>query len=398
MAITRLSTVNELKQIFIELFVNKTSKATKISNQSTVNAIAFGIAKTAQKALKDIAITESRQFPDSAFGISLNAVAENYGIASRFGASESSTYLRIVADEGTVYTVGTHVFSGSGISFDLEENLTIGSVGFGYAKVRSQTTGTRSNVPALSINSVSPVPSGHKFTVNEYGALYGRDVESDRLFRLRIKNGGNLAARGTLEYINQTFIRINPNVLQVRYQGINDSGQPTIAVVTQNGINLTDSELDELKSRSEEFLSLTDLNPLTGVPNIEIKNIEYETIDISCRVQIDPSSNADTVRQDLQISISKYLDFRFWEPGARFEWDDVLQIIKDHTQVRYVPDTFFFPNNDIVTDITKLPRLRGFLLLDINGDIISDAGNNLNPIYYPVNADFSFQSTILSSI
>lgn len=396
-AITRVSTINELKQIFIELLINNSNKVSKVSNQSTNNGIAFGVAKIAQKALKDIAIAESHQFPDSAFGITLDTVADNYGIASRFGASQASTYLRVVGDPGTTYTAGVQVFSGSGVGFDLEETIVITAVGYGYAKVRSSISGTKANVPALTINSVAPVPLGHKYVVNEYGALYGRDSENDKLFRLRIKEGGNLAARGTLAYITQTFIKINSNILRVYYQGTSDMGNLVLAIATQNGIDLTSVELDELKQRASEYLSLVDVNPLTGSVNVDIVNIQYEPIDISVRLQIDVSADTARVREELQISIAKYLDFRFWTPGSLYEWDDVLQIVKDHPSVQYVPDTFFFPNQDLITDPLKLPRVRGFLLLNLDGLIISST-NNLNPIYYPVDADFSFQSTILSSI
>ncbi len=396
-AITRISTVNELKQIFIELLINNSSRVSKVSNQSVNNGIAFGVAKVAQKALKDIAIAESHQFPDSAFGVTLDTVADNYGIAERLGASQSSTYLRLVGDPGTTYIAGTHTFSGNGITFDLEENLTITSVGYGYGKVRSSSSGSRTNVPALAINSISPVPAGHRYVINEYGAFYGRDTESDRLFRLRIKEGGNLASKGTLAYITQTFIKINSNVLRVYYQGINSLGNISLAVATQNGINLSALELGEISQRSSEYLSLVDINPLTGVNGVDITNISYQPIDISMRLQIDPSADSNRVREELQISISKYLDFRFWVPGSIFEWDDVLQLMKDHPSVQYVPDTFFFPNQDITTDPLRLPRVRGFLLMDLDGIVISNT-SNLNPIYYPVDADFSFQATVLSSI
>lgn len=398
MAITRVNTVNELKQIFVEIFLNNTNKISKISNQSVMNAFAYGVAKIAQKALKDIAIAESHQFPDTAYGVTLDTVAENYGIAARFAAGQSSVYIRCVADPGTLYEAGAQVFSGNGVDFDLEEDLTIGTEGYGYAKIRSSISGSKANVPALTITSVDPAPTGHKYVVNEYGAINGRDAESDRLFRLRIKEGGNLAARGTLAYLTQTFMRINSNVLQVRHQGLNSSSQQVLAIVTQNGIDLNASELDDIKSRAEEYLNLSDLNPLTGIPNVEIKNIEYEPIDISARVSIKASADVDRVRQDLQIAVSKYLDFRFWPAGGRFEWDDVLQIFKDNPNIDYVPDTFFVPNQDIITDPLRVPRIRGFLLLDLDGGVIIGNSGVLNPIYYPQIADFSFQQTVLSSI
>lgn len=398
MAVTRVTTINELKQIFVEVLLNKTNKVSKVSSQSVLNGVAFGVAKIAQKALKDIAIVESHLFPNTAYGVILNTVAQNYGVAARFGPSESSTFLRLVGDPGVVYTPGTHVFSGGGVEFDLEKEITIGDEGYTYAKVRSKVTGVRANVESGAINSISPVPTGHKYVVNEYRAEFGRDAENDQLLRVRIKNGANLAARGTIEYLTQTFNKINPNILGVRYQGISDVGVPVLVVLTQNGIDLNQSEIDDIKGRSEEFLNLSDINPLTGKSNVEIKNAQYEAIDISFRCDLDSSFNVDTVRQDLQIEISKYLDFRFWIPGSKVEWDDLLQIVKSHVAIKYVPDTQFFPGSDIVTDPLKYPRLRGFLMLNLGGEIIINNSGTINPIYYPATPDFSFQATILSSI
>ena len=49
------NTISFLKNLFIEIFFNKTDKVSDISDNSVVNATAFGIAKIAQKALKDVA-------------------------------------------------------------------------------------------------------------------------------------------------------------------------------------------------------------------------------------------------------------------------------------------------------------------------------------------------------
>ena len=42
---TRLSPVSELKQIFSESLLNNTSKVNKVSDESIVNGVAFGVAK-----------------------------------------------------------------------------------------------------------------------------------------------------------------------------------------------------------------------------------------------------------------------------------------------------------------------------------------------------------------
>lgn len=397
--ITRVSTITELKQIFGEVLMNKTSKVTKIADESIVNGVSYGVAKIAQKALKDIAIAESHSFPDSAFGANLDLVADKYGISPRFGKSISTTAVRVVGTPGTFYQTGVQTFQGGGISFDLLEDVTIGINGYAYCRVVSQTPGIASNVSALSILNITPVPIGHQYCINEYQATGGRDDEDDLLLRLRIKEGSNLAARGTLAHLTQAFIKINPNVLSVYYHGVNNLNQAILAVATQNAAPLTPTELTELLQKGSQYLNISDLSPLNGTSiNIEIKNITYQPIDISLRIELISGANPDSVRRDLQVAFSKEIDYRFWNPGRKVEWDNLLQIAKDHPAINYVPDTWFYPNNDVIIDPTQLPRFRGFLLLDTNGNIISNTTGTLNPSFYPNLLDFSFHQTILATI
>ena len=398
--ITRLTPVGELKEIFAEIALNKTDKISKISDHSVFNAIAHGTAKIGQKALKDIALIESLLFPDEAFGSQLDQIAANNGIAPRFGAAQSSTYLRLVGDVGTTYLQGTNTFTGNnGIVFDLEEDVTIGSAGFTYAKVRSQGSGGSTNIDPLTINQVTPVPAGHSYVINEYAATGGRDEESDDIFRRRIKEGPNILATGTLASIEQAFMKINSNILRIFQQGINTSGQVVLAISTQNGINLTSAELDELIDRGEEFFALTDIRSFGSTSTgVALRNIQWQPIDISFRVELLPSYNPDDVRREIQIKLQKELDYRFWQAGDKVEWDNLLEIVKSTQGVKYVPDNFFFPNVDIAIDVNKLPRIRGFLMLDTNGNILANLTGTLSPTFYPQQADFSFQQTVLRSI
>jgi len=397
--ITRVSTITELKQIFGEVLMNKTNKVTKISDESIVNGISYGVAKIAQKALKDIALVETHIFPDGAFGIHLDLVANKYGISDRFTTSKSRTFVRVVGVVGTFYQAGLQVFIGGGVSFDLIEDVTIGINGYAYALVTSQTSGLSTNVSALSIHTVNPAPLGHQYCVNEYQAEGGRNNEDDQLFRLRIKEGANLAARGTLAHLTQAFIKINTNVLRVYYHGVNALNQIVLAISTQNAVPLTLLELEEILQKGSQYLSISDLASFNGTSvNVEIKNIDYQPIDISLRIELIGGANPDAVRKDLQVAFSKEIDYRFWEPGRKVEWDNLLQLAKNHPSINYVPDTWFYPNNDVIIDPTKLPRFRGFMLLDLEGNTISDVAGVLNPVFYPNLLDFSFHQTILASL
>lgn len=397
---TKLLTSEQYKAIFSEILLNKTDKITKISAGSVVNGTAFGVGKLAQKVHKDIALLEGRMFPDMAVGQYLDDIATLNGVSQRFGARQSSTYVRVSGEPGTVYTPGTNVFrSTSGIEFDFDMPYTIGDFGFGYIKVRSRNTGANTNVDGLTINQVTPAPTGHDYCINEYAANYGADVEDDDPFRKRVKEGVDLLSKSTISQIEQVFMKSNENVLKVYYGGINEFGQIILLILTENGIDLTTPEFNDILLRSEKFFSLTELRPANfNGYGVTLQNVNWFPVDISMRVDIDTSYQADEVRKDIQVRINKYLDYRYWKPGNPVEWDNLLDLVKNTDGIRYVNDAYFYPSVDLQTDVFELPRVRGFQMLDLNGNIIKDLQGNLNPMYYPAEKDFGFMATVLQSI
>ena len=397
--ITKITSVDELKQIFLEIFLNKTDKVSDVSDESVLNGIAYGCGKLAQRTLANQAIIEGHIFPDTAYGEYLDQLAVIRGVAPRFGTAVSSTYIRVVADEGTSYIAGTHQFtSTSGIVFIPEESLTVGINGYAYLKVRSLQSGLSANVDALSINKVSPIPQGHINCTNEYAATGGRDQEDDDLFRQRIKENINQLSRTTLSYLEQVFMKINNNVLRLFKGGIDSDGRLNLIVVSVNGQNFSENEFNEILSRSEEFLSLSELLRTSTNYALKLNNVDWLTVDVEFRVDIDPAYDQDEVRKNIQIQMSKLFDYRFWKYGDKVEWENMLFAAKNVEGVRYVPDTHFFPHSDINVPKYQLPRIRGFVLRDLDGNIIEDNGGVLSEFYYPNEIDESYSSSVLMSI
>lgn len=399
--ITVPGTIEEYKGIFLDLLLNHTDKVTKVSPDSVLNGISYGVAKLAQKTTKDVALIEARKFPDTAFDQYLDQCALDAGVAPRFGASGSSTYIRVVGDPGTQYIAGTHSFSGNnGMVFNLAENVTISLDGFSYALVNSQATGENSNVDPLTITKVTPVPNGHLYCINENKATGGRDIEDDESLRKRIREGANILARGTISMLTQACITINPNVLRVYYRGRDIvSGKLILEILTQNGSSLSNLDISNLTSKLESVLNLNELRAynITGESNLLIRNITWQPIDISARVIIENGVNSDDVRKECQINLNKYFDYRYFNKTS-VQWTDLYQIIKQTPGIAYISDTNFSPNSDFEIDRDKQPRIRGMLLLDINGGILSNSSNTLNPIYYPNIADFSYQKTLFNTL
>lgn len=386
--ITKTSaTITNLKNLFIEMFLDKTAKVSNVADGSVVNATAFGVAKVAQKAMKDIAIKEAQIFPDTATGVYLDKAAALYGVSPRKGALGSSTYIRVSADPGTVYDTTVTFVSKNGIRFQVDESLTVGESGYGYVKVRSVNAGYTTNVAPNSITNVNPQPQGHIECTNEYYAIGGRDSEDDETFRIRIKNNLNILSKNTIEYWTQTLSNIDDRVLKVISAGLDEKGIYNLYVVSQNGIFFTEEELDTLLESAQGYFGISELNIEGKVIGIGIKNIDWFYVGsergLDFRVQLQPDYDVSTVRQNIQVNLTKYLDFRFWTPGKIVEWDDLLDIVKKTDGVKYVPDEYFFPYYDQQVPANQLPRIRGFVMRDQDGNILYDSDSNLSPLFYP---------------
>lgn len=386
--ITKTSaTITNLKNLFIEMFLDKTAKVSNVADGSVVNATAFGVAKVAQKAMKDIAIKEAQIFPDTATGVYLDKAAALYGVSPRKGALGSSTYIRVSANPGTVYDTSVTFVNKNGIRFQVDEALTVGESGYGYVKVRSINAGYSTNVPPNSITNVSPQPQGHIECTNEYYAIGGRDSEDDETFRIRIKNNLNILSKNTIEYWTQTLSNIDDRVLKVMSAGLDEKGIYNLYVVSQNGIFFTEEELDTLLESAQGYFGISELNIEGKVIGIGIKNIDWFYVGsergLDFRVQLQPDCDVSTVRQNIQVNLTKYLDFRFWTPGKIVEWDDLLDIVKKTDGVKYVPDEYFFPYYDQQVPANQLPRIRGFVMRDQDGNILYDSDSNLSPLFYP---------------
>lgn len=397
--ITKITTVDELKQIFTEILLNKTDKISDVSNESVLNGIAYGCSKLAQRLLTNQAVIEGHIFPDTAYGDYLDKLAELKGIAARFTAYGSTAYVRVEGDEGTTYLKDSVKFiSSSGITFVPENDYTIDANGYGYIKVKSVQTGATSNVAALTINSINAAPSGHMVCTNEYAATGGMDEESDDTFRLRIKESINQLARTTLSYIEQIFMKINQRVLKVHKGGIDADGKLNLIVVSVNGQDFSDDEFNEILSKSEEYLSLNELLRDTSGFALKLNNVNWLPIDIDFRLDIDPSYDKDNLRKEIQVQISKLFDYRFWTYGDKVEWENMLYAAKAVDGVRYVPDTHFYPQSDINVPKYRLPRVRGFVMRDLDGNILFDNYSILSQFNYPNEPDYAYQSSVLTTL
>lgn len=61
----------------------------------------------------------------------------------------------------------------------------------------------------------------------------------------------------------------------------------------------------------------------------------------------------------------------------------MLEVVKTAEGVKYVPDEYFFPYFDEEVPLNMLPRIKGFRMRDLEGNILYDSGSSLSNIFYP---------------
>lgn len=384
------NTISALKNLFTEIFLNKTDKVTDITENSVLNGVAYGVAKVAQKSLKDVAIVEAQIFPETAAGEYLDRAASLFGVPARYGALGSSTYIRVYAEPGTYYVAGTHVFvSNSGVRFTVEESFVVPESGYGYVKVRSEVQGVAANVVPNSIRNVVPKPFGHYDCTNEYYATGGRDAEDDDTFRRRILNHQNMYSAETLEKLVQVFQSVDDRVLRIMFVGLEEDSYIHIKIATQNGQQLSQAELDALLLAAEPYFGIGDMKIHGSVAGIRLENADWYVVGgdagIDFRCSIDGSYDTNLVRKNIQVGLTKYFDPKYWNANKKVEWDDLFEIVKNTEGVKYVSSQYFLPREDEEVPEYMLPRVKKFIMRDLDGNVIFDNQTSFVPSFYPAN-------------
>ena len=193
-------------------------------------------------------------------------------------------------------------------------------------------------------------------------------------------------------------MKINPRVLRLHKGGVDSDGRFNLIVVSVNGQNFTDDEFNEILSKSEEYLSLSELLRENSGFSLKLNNVDWLPVDIEFRADVDPAYNVDVVRKNIQIQMNKLFDYRFWKYGDKVEWENLLYAAKNVEGVRYVPDTHFYPQSDINVPRYRLPRIRGFVMRDLDGNIIEDNNGILSDVFYPNEEEKSYQKSVLTTI
>lgn len=381
---TKINTIEETKELFLQMLINKSDgKISKVSENSVVDAIAYGIAKICQKEMKDSALIESELFPEYAYDEFLDKVVERSGVVRRQSKQGSSVFVRIIAKPGTQYVAKDCLFSSStGFLFKLEQDVVVDSTEVMYVELKSLDVGKETNVPAESITQINNPPVGHIACVNEIAATGGLDKESDADLLNRLLQNFNNFSLDTISKMKGIAMNYFPLILDIRKIAIID-GVPQFGIVTVNGTDLSSSDLLNLRSLVSRYVSLSDFQTTTlnSQPVINFVNLEPQYIDLDFRVDFGTTELVDFKRL-VQLKVTKFLDYNEWKDKKKIEWENFYYIVRDISGVKSLPEQFFVPRVDIEFSQQNYPRLRGLIIRNLKGNVLFSASTKFN-VYYP---------------
>ncbi len=386
--------IEELRNAFNRYLFAYTDKVTKISPNSTLSAIGYGVAILAQRILGEAAVLQTYIDPELATGDRLDDIARQRGVTARRGAQTSTTYVRISFDDTQAVTLrsGIQVTGDDGIVFQLTNyptttfpaNTSASGVRFVYALATSLTTGSNTNVGTGTLTSLQGgAITGVRGVINEVPATGGSDAETDDAFRDRILNIGNVVAEGTLAKLQAALSedssvtsifatkplyrlllmgRVNRQARTSTAQA--NVGVPKIGVITQNLSQLSDSELMTLQGASVQYLPL-------NTPSVVFVNVEPVKVSIDARLAFSDTITTQTQRKEVIDRIIQRLYALFRDATRRrklsIERSELLFAFNNDAGISFLNEQFFSPFGNIrITD--NLPiTLESVIIRDLQG-------------------------------
>ena len=104
-------------------------------------------------------------------------------------------------------------------------------------------------------------------------------------------------------------------------------------------------------------------------------------IGIDFRCSLKDGYTIDSVRKEIQIALTKLLDFRTWIMGDKIYWTDIFDTIQNIEGVNFVSNENFYPSINQVVPQNQFPRIKSFVMRDLSGDAMYSS-TDLAPIFY----------------
>ena len=372
-----MKTQKDLEQQIVQDIVSNQS-GSPIVTLFRIGGVVRAIATSVSGVLADI-MNDALQFKrsktlDTCPDDSLEATIGNERGVPQNGPSQSSAIVLFSGPDGTVIPEG-YTLQTSGIAqvvnFTTTTAITLNaanpgipglkSVGFGNGVLcMSNITGSQANVPANTIQVLSPAITGVTCT-NPLPAKGATDEEDPSVYRERIRDYVNIMAQGTEAFYEAVAQNFDQTVLRAYASYNATTNGTTVSVLKNDGSAFDSGTLTDMATAIAALQRATE--PTTCV------NVTMTGLTISVNTQFEAGTDAATGYANIANALCDFLDWTKWGFGTTVQYADLADVINNAPGVAYIDLSTLVVNGtlkDISISASSLPRLAALSITTID--------------------------------
>ncbi len=309
-----------------ETVANQT-EITVFEPKTAIRGLITAVAGTVREMWNDLYQTKRKIFLNTSSGEDLDELGEARGII-RLSAAKASVLIRFAGTSGTVIPAGSIVTNpSSGTSYETKTEITLGrnnSSLFTNSSIADVVwaeclaAGTIGNSQVNTITG-KPAIAGLTSVTNPSPAQGGADIESDGLYRERIRNYISTLNQGT-EAAYEAWVRgIDPRVLRVKSKrDRNQYDSILLILVSQSGAPFLAGDLN--------FIASEVMKKHRAYSNVRCININFTAITVKERVKIKSGFTLTQVFASTADACAGFFNWKNWEFGQPISIDDLFVV------------------------------------------------------------------------
>lgn len=264
--------------------------------QDIVEAVAYELAVQKDTQIDTLL---SRAFVSTAHGDDLDLCGADVGL-SRKQATKSKIDVRITGNPDQVVSTAVKI-SYDNVVFTSTENKTIPSEGYIDVVFQCDTAGILGNIASGTIFDFVGSYYGLKSAVAISKGVGGSDNESDEDYRTRLSAKiRNEASSGNKAHYKQWAESVDGVSKSIILPLWNGNGTVKVLIATP-----------DKSTPSEELLNKVRAEIANNAPigaTVTVASVDYVDININANVQLDKSGSPTTVKNELNVFLTRYLD------------------------------------------------------------------------------------------
>jgi uncharacterized phage protein gp47/JayE len=372
--------------IVSEMAVNQ-NEITVFEPKTAIRGLISAFAGVVRELWDDLYSTRRKLFLNTSSGSDLQVLGEERDVVIKQAAA-AGVLLTFTGSSGTLIPKDTAIPNPStGISYLTKNDITLGQKNpdlnvSGISNLQDLSIAdtvwaeceTPGSIGNCGVNTITgkPAIAGVNSVTNLSPAQGGTDIESDSIYRERIRNYISILNLGTESFYEAVCKVIEPRVLRVRVKK-DYSGYDAIKIILVNESGSAFGKEDLNFIASEVSLRHRAYTKVTCT------NIGYTMISVKERVKLKSGFTLDQVYTATADALAGYFNWKSWEFGKPISIDNVFQVCDNVQGVEDVELNTFLINGGTPRNASVIQTLFNQVVTSDSSSTITDSSAVYTP-------------------